>query len=219
MITYSAQLDAIVAAVRAIPEENFTAYRGGYPQEISTALIDAVFSIRARYDSKFPGSGVRNRVQAFREEHGDAVNDLSALVALGANPIAQVMGSSMTGGRLKAEAVVEAAEGYSDAGVNTADELRAIDSEQAKRIYTTVPGLGHVTFEYFSMLLGIPGVKTDVMIRRFVSNALKVANLGDVDAATARKLIIDAHRQTGLGESLTHFDHAVWLSESQLSEA
>lgn len=44
MTTTSAQFDAVIAATRHIPEANFTAYRGGCPQEISTALIDVVFS-------------------------------------------------------------------------------------------------------------------------------------------------------------------------------
>lgn len=47
MTTTSAQFDAVIAATRHIPEANSTAYRGGCPQEISTALIDVVFSIRA----------------------------------------------------------------------------------------------------------------------------------------------------------------------------
>lgn len=218
MTTHTAQLDAVITAVQTIPEENFTAYRGGYPQEISTALIDAVFSIRARYDSTTPGSGVRNRVQTFRVEHTDLVNDLSALVALGVDPVAQIMGSATTGGRPKAEAVIEAAEGYSSAGINTADEFCAMDSRQAKSIYTGVQGLRYVTFEYFTMLLGTPGVKTDVMIKRFITEALSTAGLDDVEPQIARQLIVDAHTATGLGKDLTYFEHAIWLSQSRPSD-
>lgn len=83
MTIASAQLDAVIAATRHTPESNFTAYRGGYPQEISTALIDAVFSIQAQYDSATPGKGVRNRVQAFRSANPSAINNLSALIDLG----------------------------------------------------------------------------------------------------------------------------------------
>ena len=209
------QLDAVIAAVHRVPEENFTAYRGGYPGEISSALVDAVFSIRARYHSKTPGRGVLNRVQNFRVAHSDATNDLSALIALGPGPIEDVMGSTVTGGRLKAIAVIDAAEQYRDAKVNTAEDLRDLDSAEAKKIYTSVRGLGPVTFEYFSMLLGIPGVKTDVMIKRFVSKALDAADLDDVNPAIARQLIEDAYERTGRGETLTHFDHAIWLSESR----
>lgn len=92
MTITSAQLDAVIAATRHIPESNFTAYRGGYPQEISTALIDAVFSIQAQYDSATPGKGVRNRVQAFRSANPSAINDLSALIDLGTEHVVQMMG-------------------------------------------------------------------------------------------------------------------------------
>ena len=92
MTITSTQLDAVIAATRHIPESNFTAYRGGYPQEISTALIDAVFSIPAQYDSATPGKGVRNRVQAFRSANPSAINNLSALIDLGTEHVAQMMG-------------------------------------------------------------------------------------------------------------------------------
>ena len=92
MTTTSAQFDAVIAATRHIPESNFTAYRGGYPQEISTALIDAVFSIQAQYDSATPGKGVRNRVQAFRSANPSAINNLSALIDLGTEHVVQMMG-------------------------------------------------------------------------------------------------------------------------------
>ena len=94
MTTASAQLDAVITATRHISEANFTAYHGGYPQEISTALIDAVFSIRAQYDSATPGRGVRNRVQAFRSENPGVTNDLSALVDMHAEHVVQIMGGN-----------------------------------------------------------------------------------------------------------------------------
>ena len=212
------QLDAVIAAVHRVPEENFAAYRGGYPDEIGSALVDAVFSIRARYHSKTPGRGVLNRVQNFRAAHPDATNDLSALIALGSAPIEEVMGSTVTGGRPKAIAVIDAAEKYIDAKVKTAEDLRGLDGMEAKKIYTSVKGLGPVTFEYFRMLLGIPGVKTDVMIKRFVTKALDAAGLDDVSTATAGQLIREAHKVAGRKESLTHFDHAIWLSESRPSD-
>lgn len=52
-------------------------------------------------------------------------------------------------------------------------------------------------FEYFTMLQGIPGVKTGIMVKRFSSKALSIA---------------------GWGTDLTHFEHAIWLSQSQPSE-
>lgn len=211
----TAQLDAVITAVHRIPEENFTAYRGGHPGEISSALVDAVYSMRATYDSKTPNRGVLNRVRNFRQKNPEAINDLSALIALGSDSLENLMGSAKTGGRLKATAVIEAAERYRAADVNTAEHFRDFDRVQAKKIYTGVRGLGSETFEYFSMLLGIPGVKVDVMIKRFVATALDAAGLDDVNPASARQLIEDAYERTQWGETLTHFDHAIWLSESR----
>ncbi|MFZ2561224.1 MAG: hypothetical protein WAX28_02750 [Corynebacterium variabile] len=218
MTTTTAQLDAVITAVNKVPEENFTAYRGGYRQEISTALVDAVFSIQAKYDSDTPGRGVRNRVQVFRSVNPDAVNNLSALVDIGVDQVADIMGSGRTGSRPKAEAVLEAASRYVAVGVTSADDFRGLDPATAKRTYTGVHGLGYVTFEYFAMLLGIPGVKTDVMIKRFIAEALSTAGLENVDARTAHHLVEQAHAATGLGKDLTYFEHAIWLSESKPSD-
>ncbi|MGX1739815.1 hypothetical protein ACWIB8_11730 [Corynebacterium flavescens] len=212
------QLDAVIAATRHIPESNFTAYRGGYPQEISTALIDAVFSIQAKYDSATPGKGVRNRVQVFRSAHPDVVNSLSALVDLGVERLVQIMGSGKTGRRLKAGAVLEAAAGYAALGVDSADDFRSLDPVTVRPIYTNVQGLGYVTFEYFTMLLGIPGVKTDIMVKRFIAEALSSAGLENVDAKRTRQLVEEAHFATCLGKDLTHFEHAIWLSQSRPSK-
>ncbi|MGP9724741.1 hypothetical protein ACT3SZ_12085 [Corynebacterium sp. AOP40-9SA-29] len=215
MSANSAQLDAVVDAVGRVPEANFTAYRGGYPKEISTSLLDAVFSMRARYNSTTPGRGVWGRVQNFRAEYPDVINDLAALISIGSGQIEAIMGSTVTHGRPKAVAAIEAAEAFRTAGVNTADDFRELDPKTAKRLYTGVRGLGPETFEYFAMLLGVPGVKVDVMIMRFVARALAAADLSDVSPHAARELVEEAHAVTGLGETLTHFDHALWLSESQ----
>ncbi|WP_278755430.1 hypothetical protein [Corynebacterium stationis] len=208
------QVDAVIAATSRIPKRNFTAYRGGYPKEISSALIDAVFSIQAKYDSSTPGKGVFNRVRLFRTEHPTVVDDFSSLIYLGADQIERIMGSGKTGGRLKATAVVDAAAGYMAAGVNSAKDFHDLDAATAKRIYTRVQGLGYVTFEYFSMLLGTPGVKTDIMIKRFIAEALSAAHLDNVNARTARELVKQAHAATGLGKDLTYFEHALWLFQS-----
>lgn len=114
--------------------------------------------------------------------------------------------------------MVEAAAGYVAIGVNSADDFRGLDPATAKRIYADVQGLGYVNFEYLIMLLGTPGVKTDVMIKRFISEALSTAGLGNVDAQTVRQLVVEAHTATGLGKDLTYFEHAIWLSQSSPSD-
>lgn len=208
---------AVQSAASVIPAELFKEYGGGWTSEISTALVDAVFSIQALYRAKDPNAGVIGRLQTFRREECAAVDDLRVLSSLGSDRIREVMGSGVSAGHLKAEAAVEAADGLIAAGVFHAQGFLDADKKEMKRIYTRVRGLGWVTFEYFSMLLGIPGVKADTMITRFVNNALISASLAKVDDRQARALIVEAHNETKRGKTLTHFEHAIWLYQSDLS--
>src|SRR5699024_761125 len=118
------KLDAVVSAVREMPSENFTAYGGGWPKEITTALLDAVFSMRAVYRSENPGVGVRGRLETFRTDHPTVTNDLAHLVALGAPEVERIMGRTKTAQRLKSEVVIDAARRFCDEGVTTADDFR-----------------------------------------------------------------------------------------------
>lgn len=192
-----------------IPEGHFSKYGGGWLNEISTALVDAVFSIRAQYRSSDPDRGVLGRLQKFRCDEREALNDLKALSSLGSSRIREIMGDSLTAKKLKADAVVEAADAFVAHGVVRAKDFLASDPAEMQRVYTQVRGLGWVTFEYFSMLLGRPGVKTDTMITRFVNKALFQAGLQSVDHHVARELVIASKDELGLGESLSHFDHAI----------
>lgn len=100
------------------------------------------------------------------------------------------MGNGKTGGRYKRECVVAAADNFLrlNQPVIAAHELRALDL-QHKRAYTDVRGLGDVTYEYFTMLLGQPGVKADTMVRGFVDAALKEQRMRPVSADEARELV------------------------------
>lgn len=134
------------------------------------ALIDAVYSIRANYHAKDPTKGVMNRARAFRDLYPDAIDDLAGLRALGEEPIRKVMGNGKSSGRYKSVCIIEAAENFLTLAspVKSAGDLEALDPVN-KRAYTAVKGLGWVTYEYFTMLLGQPGIKADTMIRRFVT--------------------------------------------------
>ena len=84
-----------------------------------------------------------------------------------------------------------------------------------KKAYTSVLGLGPVTFEYFLMLLGVPGVKADRMILRFVSRAVGEP----LDEPEVLQLVKDAHTELLAREivdcSLIEFEHAIWRFERQ----
>ena len=210
----NAKLKAVVKAANAVPSENFSAYGGGWPSAISLALLDAVFSMRAVYRSDRPGVGVHGRLMTFREEHYEATNDLALLHAIGEGEVERIMGKTKSAQRLKSAIAIEAARGFVESGVRTANDFRSRDIADTKSIYTSGRGLGWVTFEYFAMHLGVPGVKADTMIVRFVNRALEAEGLDHVRARDARALVVAAHEETGRGESLMHFDHALWRSES-----
>jgi len=206
--------DVLLSAVDQIPNEYFSMYGGGWIDEISTALLDAVFSIRARYRAADPSKGVIGRMRAFRDVEPGARDDLTVLSGLGSVRIGEIMGSGTTGRRPKSEVVVDAADRFIAAGIVHARGLLDADRYAMKRTYTSVRGLGWVTFEYFTMLLGIPGVKADTMITRFVNNALAAAELEPVGPHAARDLVIAAYDSLGKGETLSSFEHAIWRFQS-----
>lgn len=217
------EIAAVVTAVEEIPAELLGRYEGSRENEVTTALIDAVFSIRARYDSVTPGLGVSGRLSTFRGEHADALDDLHALIEIGTEEIARIMGNGKTSQRFKASAVIEAAAALVTAGVVTSADLRdkATSGQEGyrtvKAAYTGVHGLGKVTFEYLMMLVGVPGVKSDVMICRFVAHALGEQ---EVSPQRAHALVVGAHAElrerAGFTQNLTAFDHAIWLHQRSL---
>jgi hypothetical protein len=77
------------------------------------------------------------------------------------------------------------------------------DTDQA-RAWTSVRGLGPVTWKYFTMLLGAPGVKADTWIIRFVRAAVDRR----VDAKTAERLVETAAAH--FDKTATELDHAIW---------
>lgn len=208
---------AVVKAVKSIPEENFSAWPGGWPDQVGMSLIDAVYSIRAVYKTKDPARGVLGRAKSFRDAHPNAKNDLEYLRALGEKPIREIMGNGKTGGRYKSECIIEAADNFLslEPRVSSAEHLRAPDPKH-RRAYTNVKGLGGVTYEYLTMLLGQPGIKADRMIRGFVNTALKEQHLGPVDAATARRMIAAVQAAERPDVELHKFDHAIWMYQRHL---
>lgn len=213
-----AQVGALVAETRKIADSEFTEYGGGWKGRIGTALVDAVFSIRAKYTAKDPTRGVIGRLVAFNEARPEAMDDLDALIELGEHELARIMGRGVTGGRKKAACVIEAAQNLRalDPPVTTAADLLGADPLQVKKAYTSVHGLSWVTCEYFQMLLGKPGVKADTMIVRFVNAALEASGLDPVDARSARELVVQASGVDVRGATLTHFEHALWRAKGQL---
>ncbi|MBE1514285.1 hypothetical protein [Nesterenkonia halotolerans] len=216
--TEKPNMTALLSAVDSLPLEFFTAYRGGYPNSIGLALVDAVYSIQASYDSEHSGKGVLNRVKQFRSDHSNAVDDLCVLADLDEDAIQKVMGEGKTSQRTKSGAVLEAARALAalEPPIVRAADFTAERREDARGAYTRVHGLGKVTFTYFTMHLGVPGVKADSLLTRFVARHAYGDKSLKLSSDHVVALVNQAYEsRPQIAETVTHFEHALWRAESK----
>jgi len=203
-------VDLVVKHVERTIPTPWPEWRGGWPGEIEAALIDAVLSIRAQYGSE--GTGVRAAVGRWREAQAPraTLDDVRALAETDADRLASLLDNRqvLSGGVRKPDAVRAAAVALVGAGVRHARDVDPAVSAQGAA-YTGVKGLGPVTWEYFLMLLGHPGVKADTWIRRFVAEAI-----GRAPGAPEAGSLVTAAAAT-LGVEPTVLDHAIWRHMSE----
>jgi hypothetical protein len=100
------------------------------------------------------------------------------------------------------------------------DAARSADPSALERAFTrTVKGVRKVTFHYFLILLGVPGVKADTMIRAFVDEALHgegtVGNGDETGVSAERAGDLVAAAAEDLGVSASDLDHAIWLHQRE----
>nr|WP_234901370.1 heme peroxidase [Mycolicibacterium fluoranthenivorans] len=197
----------------------------GYHQGLTLCIIDAIQSTGSHYNS------VRKVVGRYREYRGDAaITDgttelLATFDALGGvEPWAREIGnqrpaSTRKGAALKAAVIQQVARNLHDDGVRTTGDLQvrgALEPNNealrlaTKKLWTGVEAQSSgVTWHYALMLAGLPGVKADRMVLRFVSRAL---NGVEVSPEYAASLVRDAAKLMGV--SATDLDHAIWRKES-----
>ncbi|MFB0836062.1 hypothetical protein ACX8Z9_13345 [Arthrobacter halodurans] len=203
-------LDAIVAEAQSLDPEHFSAWRGGWTNDIELALLDAVLSIQARYETK-NGKGVLSKVQAYRAHRGGRADDLRELARTDEADLLAIVGRQVTGGRTKASAAIEAARNLAELGVHHAADF-APDSAEHRSAYTRVTGLGPVTYAYLRMLLGHPDVKADTWVNRFTH---RVTGDDTLSPDHVRRLVTAAAAMLPGDVSATVLDHAIWRSEAQ----
>jgi hypothetical protein len=228
------EIDRVVEHVRTTIGTTSERHPGGWPEQSELALIDAVFSARAVYgvaakDGR-SATGVHRVLGHWRSLRAEShFDDLAALVRhmdeAGLESLAEVNRQLVPGPdperpskwaavRSVASDLVEAGYGSSREIVEAARDDRAKD---LKSTFTQTKGVGSVTFDYFLVLLGVPGVKADTMIRAFVDEALHDdVPLGGGDetrvaAHQASQLLRRAAEHLGMNES--DLDHAVWLHQ------
>jgi hypothetical protein len=218
-------LRAILAAVATLlPSPDLWETPGGY-DSVGLALIEAVWSIGVRYQS------VENVIARYRAERlaagddpeADGPADVRRFIEAcgGAEAFAQRVGNrqrtSTTNGILKAEAVLYEARILEDEGVERAVDLTAASEERLDYLqsrWSTVAGQGSgVSWRAFSMVLGLPEVKPDRMIRRFAATALGRPGETSVSVDEARRLVLAA--ASHLGVSPRALDRAIWAYQSR----
>lgn len=194
------------------PPERWPKHPGGWRGQIEAALIDAVLSANARYGGE--ESGVRAAVRRWKDsQQGRRLDHLPDLVrwveANGQDAFMNVLANRQrVPGRgqrpRKTEAVVAVAAELMGAGVNGSAD---IDPRSHGAAFTRVRGVGPVTWRYFLMLLGTPGIKADRMIVRFAADALGVPQQ-EMTSKRAEALLHEA--ATDMGVSPTQLDYAAW---------
>lgn len=230
------EIDRVVEHVKATIGTTVEPHPGGWPEQSELALIDAVFSARAVYGTPSSdgrtATGVHRVLDHWRSlRSGSPLDDLAALIRCideaGPTSLAEVNGQRVPGTdpeRLsKWAAVRSVAADLVEAGYGSARRIvEAARSDRAKHLkstFTKTKGVGGVTFDYFVVLLGVPGVKADTMIRAFVDEALREdvpRGAGDetrVTASQASQLLSEVARRLELNESA--LDHAVWLHQRE----
>lgn len=199
--------DAVVRRVKATGVEAHVVTDYGWPAEIELALLDAVMSIRARYGTST--SGVLGRVLRYRSSTDrQPLDDLNSFASQDPDALRRLLGSQKSASRFKSDICIDVASRLIEAGVSKSSDLQVADPKQ-RQAWTGTRGLGGVTWEYFTMLLGHPGVKADTIITRFVAAAL---DLPQVSAGRAHAAVSEAAIQ--LQVQPRDLDHAIWRAQS-----
>lgn len=207
-------VQAFAKDAEALTNEQLTDYKRGWTGKLPMAVMDAAYSQQTQYLTAH-GKGLLPNLHSFQQTHPEAAVNLRALLDVPAAEVAAIVGHGKTNGRTKASAVLEVARNLT--GLTPPVYTAAVydhHNEAHRRAYTSVHGLGKVTYNYLGMLLGYPDVKPDTWIIAAVQRVADSAGIGiKVDANVACEVVTTAHEKTGLGETITHFDHAVWLAE------
>jgi hypothetical protein len=217
-------VSAMLAAVRALlPDPETWESPGGY-DSVGLAVIDSVWSIGVRFQS------VENVIARYRAERiatgadpeADRPSDVRRFIESCGGPerFAARMGNrqrtSTTNGILKAEAVLHEARILEDEGVGVPADLIGAGPERLdhlQRRWSTVTGQASgVSWRALAMLVGLPEVKPDRMIRRFAATALGRRTASAVGVDEARDLVMATAAR--LGVSPRDLDYAIWAYQS-----
>ena len=196
----------------------------GYPGSLALCVLDAIWSVSVRYPIV---RGVIQRYRSQRRFRGDPDQDgLPELLAFydtigGVDSFIDEVGtrnrvSTQPGAVYKGEAVFRAATELHNLGIDTTEQFRLADGAQlggeAKNAWCMIPGQGSgVSWRYLRMLTGLPDVKPDRMVIRFLATALSIEERSIApDRAVA--LVQAAAKHFGVDQRA--LDHEIWEYQS-----
>ncbi|GGF99479.1 hypothetical protein GCM10007304_11680 [Rhodococcoides trifolii] len=217
--------DALLVACRRLGDPDLWIRPDRYPNSLALTIIDSIQSTGSHYSS------VLNVVKRYRSERGDLANTdgTSELLASferhgGADGWASEVGnrkpaSTRQGASLKAAVIERVATALHDSGVRTAQDLREVGAldptnnnrrAAIKKLWTSVEAQSSgITWEYALTLVGVPGVKADRMVIRFVAEA---TGRNDLTPESTARLVREAAERMGVNP--TDLDHVIWRSAS-----
>lgn len=218
LVTYTAeQLQALVARC-----EQFRGVEAprGYPRSLALCIVDSIQSTGVRYSSveKVVARYVDYREKQDANAYSDGTAELLDTFKATGGPQdwAQTIGnghrtSTRAGAPLKAVAIRDVAKVLAAEGIATTADLRDVDVARRKNFEAAwrkvVGQRSGITWRYAGMLAGMPGVKPDRMICRFVRGSLDPRRTR-VTPDFAEAIVTAAAEE--LGMSATALDHAIW---------
>jgi len=155
----SVELARFIEHIRGDRRVELPPWPGGWPHEIEAALLEAVFSIRAKYGRPVSGAtvatGIRAVVHRWQQHRHGRADDLQPLAACDPLLLADIVDNhSKASRRLKAGIVVDAAGRLvRDTGLRHAAEFTGSDHQRL--VYLAAPGCGPVTWSYLGMLVAM----------------------------------------------------------------
>jgi hypothetical protein len=192
---------------------------------VALCILDSIYSTGNRYSSVV--RMIANYRKARQEQGGDPESDGPGDLLAAADRWRGTDGfitktgykwrvSTKPSAPFKAAAALGAARILDRAGLAAVADVRDALTDPLKQEESAamngwlgLPGQrSGLTWTYFLMLAGVPGVKAGRMVVRYVSRALG-HEVGAVEAATLVSTLADSQRL-----SRTKLDHAIWRKES-----
>lgn len=192
----------------------------GYPQSLALCLIDSLYSTGSHYTS------VVNVVNKYKEVRGDndgahalraSIQEAGGPRAWAENVVDNVKPAhTKPNALLKAEVIDRAAQLMVDLEIDTVEDLKeAVEASPQdnpvragwKKLPSQSSG---VTYNYLLILAGMPSVKPDRMVLRFLADALGE----EADLSTDRAVDLITQTAEALDVNPRTLDHIAWRAAS-----